>query len=41
MKTILRIMTDKQKIKSKDALIKALNELSTIVDELAEKVKLL
>lgn len=39
MKTILRVMTNKQKIKSKDALIKALNELSTIVDELAEKVK--
>lgn len=39
MKTILRAKTNKQIIQAKDALIKALNLLSSLADELLEKVK--
>lgn len=39
MKSILRVKTDKQKILAKDALTKALNELSKIAEEFVEKTK--
>lgn len=39
MKTILRLKTDKQKILAKHALIRALNELSKLAEELVQKIR--
>ncbi len=39
MKSILRVKTDKQKMLAKDALTKALSELSKLAEEFEEKIK--
>lgn len=38
MKIILRVKTNKEKINVKDAVIKAVNELSSIVNIIADKL---